>query len=336
MKIYPDDKIIRLVEEYMQGSENPDFKCYREQTYHRDFADKGRFLWSLKYLARLGRYSNKRILDVGCGFGWQAFTVSLLDSDNKVAAVDILPSMIEGVRDCVDSMRKKGVTFDLEPMCGDICSLNLEPNSFDAIYSIEAIEHVHDMKQMLERCFTLLRPNGNLILVNDQNILNRKVRDETVRMWHERETSWKWADYLRGIRPIEHKDAKPLEVMREEIVKSANPNLDPRAVKMIVDATAGLLKPEIEEIAANFRIGARLPLRPDYDWCRNPVTGEYAERLFDPYALARLLQHAGCKTKIGHLFRRFPLNLTNSIQFWPLNYLLFNLRSVFVVYGEKI
>lgn len=39
-----DDKIIALVEEYMHGSENPDLKCYREQTYQRDFADKKRFL----------------------------------------------------------------------------------------------------------------------------------------------------------------------------------------------------------------------------------------------------------------------------------------------------
>jgi SAM-dependent methyltransferase len=265
MQTYPDDVIIRLVEEYMKGSENPDLKGYVGQTRQRDFANKNRFLWSLKHISKLGRYRNKRILDVGCGFGWQAFTVSLLDNENKVVGVDILPSMFEGMSECVEIMRKKGVVFDVTPMCGDICNLDLEPNSFDAIYSIEAIEHLHDMERMLERCFSLLRPNGNLILVNDQNMLNRKVRDDTVSMWKKREHSWKWSEYLQSIRPIEHKDARPFALMREEIVRTANPDLEQPVVQALVDATAGLLKPEIETIATNFKIGMPLPLKPDYD-----------------------------------------------------------------------
>lgn len=337
MQLYPDDTIIRLVEEYMQSSENPDFRSYVEQTLKRDFANRDRFLWSLKHISKLGGYRNKRVLDVGCGFGWQAFVISLLDNRNKVIGVDVLPSMIEGMTECVETMHQKGVTFNVAPMCGDICNLDLEDNSFDAIYSIEAIEHVHDMTQMLEKCFKLLRPGGNLILVNDQNMLNRKGRIDTVNMWKERENSWKWSEYLRSIRPIEHKDARPFAVMREEIVRAANPNLEPRIVQTIVDATAGLLKPEIETIARTYQMGMPLPLGSDYDWCRNPITGEYAERLFDPFALLKKLQHAGFrKTKVRHFFRRFPLNLANAIQFWPLNYLLFNVRPHFILYGEKV
>jgi ubiquinone/menaquinone biosynthesis C-methylase UbiE len=336
MQIYSDREIIRLIEDYMQGSENPDLKGYRAQTYERDFANKERFLWALKHISKLGSYSGKRILDVGCGFGWQAFTTSLLDNENKVVGLDILPSMIDGMNDCVESMRTKGVNFNLTPMCGDICNLDLEPNSFDAIYSIEAIEHVHDMRRMLERCFALLRPNGSLILVNDQNILNRKLRDATISMWKERESSWKWSEYLRSIRPIEHKDARPFAVMREEIVRAANPDLDARDVQTLVDATAGLLKSEIENIATSFNSGTPLPVRSEYDWCRNPVTGEYAERLFDPFALANLLRQVGFKTEVKHFFRKFPFNLANSIPYRPLNHILFNLKSDFILYGKKL
>ena len=335
MQVYSDNEIIRLIEQYMEGSENPDLQCYRAQTYERDFANKERFLWALKHLATLGDYRGKRILDVGCGFGWQAFTIAVLDDKNEVVGLDILPSMSDGLADCVASMRKKGVKFDLTPMCGDICGPKLEPNSFDAIYSIEAIEHVHDMRQMLERCFALLRPNGNLILVNDQNMLNRKVRDATLGMWHEREHSWKWSEYLRSIRPIEHKDARPFAVMREEIVRAANPRLEPQEVQKLVDATAGILKPDIEKLAANFKNGMPLPERPEYDWCRNPLTGEYAERLFDPFVLADLLRQVGFKANVRHFFRKFPLNLTNGIRFRPLNLALFNLKSDFILYAEK-
>ena len=91
MQVCSDQKIIGLVEEYMRGSDNPDQVGYRGQTYERDFADKKRFLWFLKHVSKLGSYRNKRILDVGCGFGWHAFTLSLLDAENKVVGVDILP-----------------------------------------------------------------------------------------------------------------------------------------------------------------------------------------------------------------------------------------------------
>src|SRR5271166_6860955 len=40
-----------------------------------------------------------------------------------------------------------------------------------------------------------------------------------------------------------------------------------------------MLKAEIEKIAVSFNKGTPLPIRPELDWCRNPITGEYAERL---------------------------------------------------------
>jgi len=334
--MYSDNEVISLVEQYMDSSEHPDLRAYREQTRQRDFADKGRFLWTLRYIAKIGHYRNKRILDVGCGMGWQAFTIALLDAGNAVTAIDILPSMIDGMRECADNMHKKRVSFNLTPMCGDICKLNFDTNTFDSIYSIEAIEHVHDMTRMIERCYSILKPGGTLILVNDGNILNPSFRDEIVKMWNERENSWEWSEYLRSIRPIEHGDARPFAVMREEMVRAASPKLDEHAVKAVVAATAGWLKADIERLAINYKSGVVLPTRPTHDWCRNPITGEYAERLFDPFVLATQLREAGFRAKVGHMFRKFPLTLANFIQIRSLNRLLFNLRPHFLIYGEKI
>jgi hypothetical protein len=64
-------------------------------------------------------------------------------------------------------------------------------------------------------------------------------------------------------------------------------------------------------------------------------TGEYAERLLDPYELEQMLNETGFKTKVRHAFRKFPLNLLNGIQFRPLNNYLFNLHGLFVVYAVK-
>lgn len=333
---HSDEQILQLVQEYMKGSSNPDFVGYREQTRMKDIPEAwSRFLWSLKHISKLGRYHNKRILDIGCGCGWHAFVLSLLDRTNQIVGVDILPSMVEGMNDCIRHMQAQGASFDLTGICCDICNADLPPESFDAIFSNEAIEHIHDMEQMVDRCRSLLKPNGTMILINDQNIYNHEVHKEINEMWEKREHSWEWSEYLRKLRPIEHGNAKPFAVMREEIVRAANPALDDTSIRAIVEATPGLLKPEIETIAINFKNSASLPKRKEIDWCRNPETGEYAERLFDPFELANMIQERGFRAKARHFFRRFPLNLANSIQFQPLNKMLFNMRPLFVIYAEK-
>lgn len=331
-----DDQIAELIYEYMQGTNNPDIVGYKEQTRMRNVPEaRTRFFWSLRHISKLGRFHNKRILDIGCGCGWQAFAMSLLDRTNQVVGIDILPSMIEGMNECIGHMQEQGASFDLTAVCDDVCNTTLPPASFDAIYSNEAIEHIHDMEQMVDKCRTLLRPNGTMILINDQNIYNHKVYDEITEMWEKREHSWEWSDYLRKIRPIEHRDAKPFAVMRAEIVRAANPSLGETSVQAIVDATPGLLKPEIEKFAANFKYARSLPKRKEVDWCRNPETGEYAERLFDPFELAKMIRGRGFHARVHHFMRKFPLNMMNSVQFRPLNRLLFSFRPLFIIYAVK-
>lgn len=201
---------------------------------------------------------------------------------------------------------------------------------------MEAIEHVHDLGKMFRRCAQLLKPAGTLILINDSNPLHHQTRDETMAMWRERETSWDWIEKLRNWRPIEHGGAKPFAVMRAEIVRAANPTLTDLEVKSIVEGSAGLLKLEIEKIAKNYRSGIEMPILGEYDRCRNPETGEYAERLLNPYMLADMLVETGFKTVVRHMFRKFPLNLANSIQFHPLNKILFNVRGIFVILATKL
>ena len=337
MPEYSDDEIISALNTYMYGSEHPDLEVYREKFLDLvGFQEDGgkRFVWGLKYVCKLGRLTNSRILDIGCGFGWDALTVSML-GNNRVVALDILPSVIEGLRECVKSLEMSGAKFDITPMVGDICHTELEPESFDAVCSFEAIEHVHDLGSMFDKCASLLRPGGRLVVMNDSNQFNASCVNATFGMWTERDHSWEHAAFLKTVRPVEHRDAKPYAVMREKIVRKANPNLDDVSCSAIANATAGLVEHEIIEIAKNYRSGVELCTPPEFSWCRNPVTGEYAERLLNPFEIADLMRHRGFKTKVFHAFRKFPISLTNKIQFKPVNRFLFNLRPIFVLVGRK-
>lgn len=329
-----DQKIIDAIQSYMFGSEHPDLVGYRTQSLERDLKHKDLFIWGMRRLCRLGAFYNKRILDVGCGFGWQALSVSMI-GNNSVVALDILPSMIEGARECVETLHTKDFVFDVSPVCGDICDVDLPANSFDGIYSIEAIEHVHDIGQMFDNCARLLKKGGTLLIVNDSNALNRDLRKNTIDMWRKRENSWEWISYLKSIRPIEHGEAQPFSVMRRVIVENARPALDEASIDLIVKSTAGMLRNEIEALAKQYKSGCELPVLQELDWCRNPLTGEYAERLLDPFAMADMLKQRGFFTKVRHGFRRQPLRLLNAIKLRPLNIALFNLRPNFILYAEK-
>lgn len=329
-----DTEILDAVHAYMFGSEHPDLVGYRTQSLTRDLANMNRFMVNVRNLCDLGQIYDKDVLDVGCGLAWHSLAVSMV-GNNRVTALDILPSMTEAAAECVQYLTAKGVDFKLTPKNGDICNIELPDASFDVIYSIEAIEHVHNIEAMFTSCARLLRPGGRLIIKNDCNLLNRRAAGELMGMWQKRESSWEWANYLRSIRPVEHADARPFELMRREIVTAANPSLPEPIVERIVSGTKGALKKDIERIARAGGEGlASLP-DPGLDWCRNPVTGEFAERLFDPYSLESILKSAGFRASVFHAFRRWPLHTLNKIRFHPLNVLLFNVKQDFTIYAEK-
>jgi hypothetical protein len=105
-------------------------------------------------------------------------------------------------------------------------------------------------------------------------------------------------------------------------------------VTRLADATAGMIEPQIREVAAKHQPGDELPTPPKYSWSRNPVTGEYCERQLNPYELADQIDAAGFRSTVRHAFRQFPLRPLNGVQIRPLNVKLFSKRSVFVIVSE--
>jgi len=102
-----------------------------------------------------------------------------------------------------------------------------------------------------------------------------------------------------------------------------------------VGATAGMIRTEIVEAAEALVQGGTLPVRPEFSWCRNPETGEYAERLLDPFEMRDMLRQRGYKATVRHAFRRFPHRLLNPVSFRPLNEKIFDVRAQFVLVAEK-
>ena len=92
------------------------------------------------------------ILDVGCGAGWLE---PWLAKYGRVTATDLADEVLERAR-----ARNPGVTF----ISGDFMALDWPEESFDVVVSLEVLAHVADQAAFLERCATLLRTGGWLML----------------------------------------------------------------------------------------------------------------------------------------------------------------------------
>ncbi|NUS99892.1 MAG: class I SAM-dependent methyltransferase [Sphingomonas sp.] len=323
----------KTLKEYIHSSEHPDLQVYRRDLFDPNFLDV--WLWRIGEYCRLGNFYRKRILEVGCGFGWDAVGLAIV-GDNEVVASDILPSMVEGMTQCLQGMKAKGQPLRVTPLQGDICEVELPSGSFEGIFSTEAIEHVHDLEKMFGNCFRLLKHGGRLIVANDSNRYNEEARNHSWEGWTDRDQSWAHVEWLKTeVRPIEHAQAKPFGVMREDRVRSVAPHLDDDAVAKLRHATAGMIYPEIDRAVERYQLDGQLPTRDEYGWCRNPETGEYSERLLDPFELRRMLIDAGFKVQLRHMFRKMPLRLLNRSISRTLSLHLFKLRPQFVLVATK-
>jgi SAM-dependent methyltransferase len=318
------------VQEYVDGCDNPDFKAYVGDHWTID----DRFAWLMQHLVEIGHMQNARVLDIGCGFGWDAVAISL-KANATVVANDIRPEMTSVVASRVAELKARGAGVKVETLTGDICNIDLPDGSFDAIMCQQAIEHIHDLEALFKVCFRLLRRGGRAIFTNDNNILNRAKFAEVQKMWKRRDTDWRFIEELKKERPIENRDIKPYAVMRRDIVVQANPRLNDADVGKIVDATAGLTAKEIAPLARSYTPGKKLPNPPHSSWCRNPVTSEYCERHLDPFELAERLAAHGFVVEVRHGFRKAPLSWLNGIHIRWLNILLFNYRPYFMIVGTK-
>ena len=160
-----------------------------------------RLSWIRDHLAaHFGRDSTElrplaglRVLDVGCGGGLVAEPMARLGAE--VVAIDAAERNVAVAR-----IHAEQVGLAIDYRCATAESLVAAGERFDAVLSLEVVEHVADVDLFLEACATLVRPGGALVVATinrtPQAFALAIVGAEYVLRWLPRGTH-QWSKFVR-------------------------------------------------------------------------------------------------------------------------------------------
>ena len=119
-----------------------------------------------KVLEVLSRYKFERLLDIGCGDGNFTALVGKACGAKEVYGVDISEKGVE-------MAKKNGIKAFRVDVDEGIYRLRI--NYFDAVLSLEVIEHLFDPDHYLDEIYRVLKPNGIFVLsiLNLASYINR-------------------------------------------------------------------------------------------------------------------------------------------------------------------
>jgi cytochrome P450/ubiquinone/menaquinone biosynthesis C-methylase UbiE len=113
-----------------------------------------------------------RVIDVGCGGGQMATAMLARRADLHVTGVDLSPAQVKRARARARSVRER-TRFEV----ATALELPFADASFDAVLSVTSIKHWPSPLGGLQECLRVLRPGGDLLLVE----VDRGSRLEAVR-----------------------------------------------------------------------------------------------------------------------------------------------------------
>jgi ubiquinone/menaquinone biosynthesis C-methylase UbiE len=113
-----------------------------------------------------GGFDDKKILDIGCGFGFR--TVGIAKSGaSEVIGIDLEH---ERIQEAVEYSRQQGMQ-NTEFYFMDAASLEFEDQKFDILLADEMIHHLEDLPQVFSEMHRVIKNDG-IVVISDHNRLS--------------------------------------------------------------------------------------------------------------------------------------------------------------------
>lgn len=144
----------------------------------------------------------KTALDVGCGTG--RIAISLASEGIRVTAIDISEEILSAAR---KKAKEFNVTDEITFKIGDAENLKFPQSSFDAIISVEVLQHIKEPQRVI-RNFLMIAKSYCIITVPDRNYVDKRqhILKRFARLIY-------YNDFMKSIRKQMFKIGLPTEPM---------------------------------------------------------------------------------------------------------------------------
>lgn len=121
----------------------------------------------LKTISQLsGGFTGKRILDVGCGYGFRTLGI-MREGARRITGIDLDRDRIFAAKNYALETGGDRATF----LVTDSENMGFKDRSFDLVVADEMIHHVRDLTAVFSEMHRVIRPGG-VIVVSDHNRLS--------------------------------------------------------------------------------------------------------------------------------------------------------------------
>ncbi|HCX61225.1 class I SAM-dependent methyltransferase [Sedimentibacter sp.] len=120
-------------------------------------------------------FKGKRVLDLGCGYGWHCI-YAMENGASSVVGVDISSKMLEAAKE-------KTHFPEVEYICRPIEEVDFPAESFDIILSSLALHYVADYENLIKKIYKMLKYDSNLVFTVEHPVFTAYGTQE----WHYNE-----------------------------------------------------------------------------------------------------------------------------------------------------
>ena len=275
--------IFLLEESTIAEKLDPDFNRYFRNMLDNPAAFDFYFE-EIKYIARVGALSG-HVLDLAAGFGLTAICLRALGVE-QITCLDLVETKVSTARKLGNLVQSDRMSFQL----GTAIKTSFEDNSFDGVLIKDAVSHFSRPSSVYAEVLRVLRPGGHLVIMDDRNALNSRIRSATQKIWETSETGSPEELAQFGM-------PKGFKQMRLEYLMRRFPEMDSSTASALADQTRGYTYNMLDQVVLSIHEGKRIEMEL-FATCVNPETEIAQEQLVNPLKLAHLLSQNGFSARV--------------------------------------
>jgi len=217
---------------------------------------------------------NGIIVDLGCGNALNS-VLCLMCGIGEVHSIEVEDKRFHTAQIVVDYL---DIGNRIHLYQANILDLDLPHNSIDGAFSAELLEHISDLSGLYKKLKDWLKTGGVVYARTGANGKNFRKHKTFRKEWDALDV-----DY----------EKQRLDIIRR---KATHLNID--VASDIARRTRGLMSEEVEKEVDEWLHNGKLVIDRRPCAPRDPYTGEYMERLLDPFLVAKQIDNEGFKTNV--------------------------------------